>query len=278
MKNLSLNILIIVMLVWTMTSIQSCSDECPEKNQAEVTFMATLPVDVLSRSFGDAEQINTLVVGVFNSDYQELYRKACPISGTHVEGTFALAQNQTYHFVFWAYDNSQQIYCIDDLRAIRMNALPVSLTFSEAESSDAFYAIKENVTVEGDRKYMVELIRPLAQINVGTTGKVVQTSLTAKAVPDTFYPFNNQVNGKIDLTWNFSESTNEIFSVEDKTYHYLGMGYVFAPTTPTSIAVELTLTDVNAQVSETVDFLEVKIGANFKSNIVGNFTPKSNLN
>ena len=56
------------------------------------------------------------------------------------------------------------------------------------------------------------------------------------------------------------------------------MGYVFAPTTPTSIAVELTLTDVNAQVSETVDFLEVKIGANFKSNIVGNFTPKSNLN
>ena len=220
MKNLLLNILIIVMLVWTMTSIQSCSDECPEKNQAEVTFMATLPVDVLSRSFGDAEQINTLVVGVFNSDYQELYRKSFPINGTHVEGTFALAQNQTYHFVFWAYDNSQQIYCIDDLRAIRMNALPVSLTFSEAESSDAFYAIKENVTVEGDRKYMVELIRPLAQINVGTTGKVVQTSLTAKAVPDTFYPFNNQVNGKIDLTWNFSESTNELFSVEDKKYHY----------------------------------------------------------
>ena len=49
------------------------------------------------------------------------------------------------------------------------------------------------------------------------------------------------------------------------------MGYVFAPTTATKISAELTLKDGNA--SKTVEFPQVEIEANQRSNIAGNFTP-----
>ena len=49
------------------------------------------------------------------------------------------------------------------------------------------------------------------------------------------------------------------------------MGYVFAPTTATNISAELTLTD--GDTSKTVEFPQVVIEANQRSNIAGNFTP-----
>ena len=49
------------------------------------------------------------------------------------------------------------------------------------------------------------------------------------------------------------------------------MGYVFAPTTATKISAELTLKDGNA--NKTVEFPQVEIEANQRSNIAGNFTP-----
>ena len=91
-----------------------------------------------------------------------------------------MAQNQTYSFVFWAYDSSQNIYDIDDLTAIKMNTLPNPITFSEAEASDAFFATDEDITIKGSNSYPIELVRPLAQINVGTTGTPMQASLTEK--------------------------------------------------------------------------------------------------
>lgn len=182
-----------------------------------------------------------------------------------------LAQEQTYSFVFWAYDGNQNIYDIDDLTAIVMNPLPSSITFSEAEAMDAFFATMEDITITGDCSYPVELVRPLAQINVGTTGTPMQATFKAKAVPDTFYPFTNTVSGASDYTWNFSETTTETFSADGTEYNYLAMGYVFAPTTATKISAELTLKDGNA--NTTVEFPQVEIEANQRSNIAGNFTP-----
>ena len=151
-----------------------------------------------------------------------------------------------------------------------MNPLTSPITFSEAEAMDAFFATMEDITITGDCSYPVELVRPLAQINVGTTGTQMQATFKAKAVPDTFYPFTNTVSGATDYTWIFSETTTEIFSADGTEYNYLAMGYVFAPTTATNISAELTLTNGNA--SKTVEFPQVEIEANQRSNIAGNFT------
>ena len=283
MKNLLHNIQKLMMLALMMVGLQSCSDDLQEMGDVEVSFTATLPTDTRTRSFGKAEQVNTLLVGIFKKgvsdehtnsggswSYYEIDRKFFPISGTSIDVNLSLAQNQIYSFVFWAYDSNRNIYDIDDLTAIKMNTLPNPITFSEAEASEAFFATEEDIIITGSSSYSIELVRPLAQINVGTTGTKMQATFKAKAVPDTFYPFTNTVSGASDYTWNFSETTAETFSADGTEYNYLAMGYVFAPTTATKISAELTLKDGNA--SKTVEFTQVEIEANQRSNIAGNFT------
>ena len=258
------------MLALMVAGMMSCSDGWQEPEHAEVSFTATLPADARARSFGDAEQVNTLVVGVFDERRVEIFRESFPISGTSAEVQLTLAQEQTYSFVFWAYDNSQDIYDTTDLTAIKMEAPTGIVTFEQAEAADAFFAVKENVTVMGDRNYTVKMFRPLAQINVGTTGKTMEAAFTAKSAPDTFHPFTNTVSGETDYTWSFSETTTETFSVEGNTYNYLAMCYLFAPTTPKTISAGLTLTD--GESSMTVEFPQVEIEANNRSNIAGRLT------
>lgn len=284
MKNLLHNIQKLMMLALMMVGLQSCSDDLQEMGDVEVSFTATLPTDTRTRSFGKAEQVNTLLVGIFKKgvsdehtnsggswSYYEIDRKFFPISGTSIDVSLSLAQNQTYSFVFWAYDSNRNIYDIDDLTAIKMNILQNPITFSEAEASDAFFATEEDITITGSRSYPIELVRPLAQINVGTTGTPMQASFTAKSAPDTFHPFTNTVSGETDFTWNFSDTTTETFSADGTAYNYLAMGYLFARTTAMQIAAELTLTD-DEQTSKTVEFPKVEIESNKRSNIAGGFT------
>ena len=283
MKNLLHNIQILAMLALTMVGIQSCSDDWHDVGDVQVNFTATLPTDTRTRAFGKAEQVNTLVVGIFKKgvadvhtnnggswSYYEIDRQSFPINGTSVDVQLTLAQEQTYSFVFWAYDGNQNIYDIDDLTAIVMNTLPTNtITFSQVEAADAFFAT-EDITCKGDCVNPVEPVRPLAQIKVVTRGTPMKAVFKANDVPDTFYPFTNTVSGASDYTWNFSETTAETFSADGTEYNYLAMGYVFAPTTATKISAELTLKDGNA--SKTVEFSQVEIEANQRSNIAGNFT------
>ena len=284
MKNLLHNISILAMLALTMIGIQSCSDELHDVGDVQVSFTATLPTDIRTRSFGKAEQVNTLVVGIFKKgvadvhnnsggswNYYEIDRQSFPINDTSIDVQLTLAQEQTYSFVFWACDGNQNIYDIDDLTAIEMNTLPNPITFSEAEAADAFFATMEDITITGDCSYPVELVRPLAQINVGTTGTPMQATFTASGAPKTFHPFTNTVSGAAEFSWNINETTTETFSADGTEYNYLAMGYVFAPTTATNISAKLTLTDGNN--SKMVEFPQVEIEANQRSNIAGNFTP-----
>lgn len=283
MKNLLHNISIMTVLTLMMVGIQSCSDDWQKVGDVQVSFTAILPTDTRTRSFGKAEQVNTLVVGIFKKgvadvhtnsggswNYYEIDRQSFPINGTSVDVQLTLAQEQTYSFVFWAYDGNQNIYNIDDLTAIEMNALPNPITFTQAEAADAFFATMGDITITGDCSYPVELVRPLVQINVGTIGTPMQASFTAKDVPDTFHPFTNTVSGSAEFTWDFSDTTTETFSADGTAYNYLAMGYLFAPTTAIQIAAELTLTD--GENSKTVAFPKVEIEANQRSNIAGGFT------
>lgn len=283
MKNLLHNISIMTVLTLMMVGIQSCSDDWQKVGDVQVSFTAILPTDIRTRSFGKAEQVNTLVVGIFKKgvadvhtnsggswSYHEIDRKEFPINGTSANVQLTLAQEQTYSFIFWTYDGNQNIYNIDDLTAIEMNALPNPITFTQAEAADAFFATMGDITITGDCSYPVELVRPLVQINVGTIGTPMQASFTAKDVPDTFHPFTNTVSGSAEFTWDFSDTTTETFSADGTAYNYLAMGYLFAPTTAIQIAAELTLTD--GENSKTVAFPKVEIEANQRSNIAGGFT------
>ena len=256
------------MLVLFITGLQSCYNNLEDTDTVEVCFVTSLPAE--TRSFGKGEQVNTLVVGVLDTQKEEIKRFEFAIEGTTPDIQLSLAKNHTYNFVFWAYDSTLNIYDLDDLTAIGMKALPGAFTFEMAESADAFFAVEENVVTSGDTRRYIELLRPLAQINIGTTGAPMKASFTAKGVPNKFHPFTGTVSGNSDYTWNFIETTTKKFSIEDNEYNYLSMGYVFAPSDVASVSVELTLSEGNT--SKTVEFPDVKIESNCKSNIAGNFT------
>ena len=61
MKNLLHNISIMTVLTLMMVGIQSCSDDWQKVGDVQVSFTAILPTDTRTRSFGKAEQVNTLV-------------------------------------------------------------------------------------------------------------------------------------------------------------------------------------------------------------------------
>lgn len=269
MKKLLQHIQILAVLVLASASIVSCSKDLPEAGDAEVSFTATLPTNSRTRAFGDGTNINTLVVGVFNGS-GKVDRKTFSVSGSTVDVSLTLAQGQTYSFVFWAYNKDSGIYDTDDLTGIKMNAQGQSVTFGQAEAADAFFAVVKDVAITGNSSRSVELVRPLAQINVGTTGKAVTATFTVKGVPDTFHPFTNTVSGETETnyTWKFTETTEETFTVDGVEYNYLAMGYLFAPAEGMQVEAELSLTD-NGQA---ITFPQVELQANRRSNIIGRFT------
>lgn len=57
-------------LTLMMVGIQSCSDDWQKVGDVQVSFTAILPTDTRTRSFGKAEQVNTLVVGIFKRALQ----------------------------------------------------------------------------------------------------------------------------------------------------------------------------------------------------------------
>lgn len=268
MKKLLQHIQVLAVLVLVSAGIVSCSKDLPEAGDAEVSFTATLPAGSRTRAFGDGTGVDTLVVGVFNGS-DKTARKGFSVRGSTVDVSLTLAQGQTYSFVFWAYNKDSGIYDMKDLTGIKMKkAQGQFATLEEAEAADAFFAVVKDVAITGNSSRSVELVRPLAQINVGTTGKAVAATFTIKGVPDTFHPFTNTVSGETNYTWNFTETTTDKFTVDGVEYNYLAMGYLFAPAEGMRVEAELSLTD-NGQA---ITFPQVELQANRRSNIIGRFT------
>lgn len=107
MKNLIHNISIMAVLALMMVGIQSCSDDLHDVGDVQVSFTATLPTDTRTRAFGKAEQVNTLVVGIFKKgvadvhtnnggswSYYEIDRQTFPINGTSADVQLTLAQSR----------------------------------------------------------------------------------------------------------------------------------------------------------------------------------------
>lgn len=260
------DIQVLAVLVLVSAGIVSCSKDLPEAGDAEVSFTATIPAGSRTRAFGDGTKVNTLVVGVFNGS-GEVDRKTFSVSGSTVDVRLTLVQNQTYDFVFWAYDENCDIYDMADLTGIKMSVQEQPVTFGQAEAADAFFAVVKDIVITGSSSNRVELVRPLAQINVGTTGTAVAATFTTKGVPDTFHPFTNTVSGEINYTWDFTNSITENFTVNGVKYNYLAMGYLFAPAEGMQVKAELSLGNGQA-----ITFPQVELQANRRSNIIGRFT------
>lgn len=132
------DIQVLAVLVLVSAGIVSCSKDLPEAGDAEVSFTATIPAGSRTRAFGDGTSVNTLVVGVFNES-GEVDRKTFPVSGSTVDVRLTLVQNQTYDFVFWAYDENCDIYDMADLTGIKMSVQEQPVTVRAGRGRRRFF-------------------------------------------------------------------------------------------------------------------------------------------
>ena len=275
MKNLYRNILSLIILA-TVSAVLACCGLEPQVNQyTEVSFAAHIPNDTLVKSFGGNLIVDKLIVGIYtlnNGEYIESHRETFNVvpGSTTTYITLSLAKEQTYSFIFWAYHSECSVYDIKNLQAIRMqpDQIPDELTYSFIEKMDVFSGKLENVDI-GAELYgtiPIEMKRPLAQLNVGTTGNPQPATFTVINSGNTYSPFTGVVSGNGTYKWNFTKTTTEKFTAAGSDYSYLAMGYLFAEMEEKQI--ECTLTMQGA----TVHFPAVTLQSNYKTNIAGNFT------
>ena len=273
MRNISKYIGLFMILASWAIGLVSCSDEAKnvdDMNSVKVTFTAVIPEE--TRAYGDASQVNMLVVAAYTKEddnYIEVERKNVEITNAATAVQFTLVKNQPFTFVFWAYNSECDIYDTEDLTAINMTNCG-AVTFEQSEKCDAFFAARE-VTNSYDTEFIVELVRPLAQINVGTTGDAVKAGLTVNNAPTTFYPLSNSVGGSANYTWEFTNSTTEKLDVDGVEYNYLAVAYLFASETPQTYSAGITIAN-DDETTTTLELESITLQSNSRCNIVGNIT------
>lgn len=270
MKKIYIDIMQRLLLALFVVSAFSCTSEWQEEEEVvQVSFTATLPAAARSRSFGNGSGIDRLAVGVYDANRNEILTQYYPVSGLKVDFQLALAKNKIFHLIFWAYNSQGNVYNLNDLRAINMERTYYA-SWEEAEQADAFYGIQKNfVANDYNRNTRISMSRPLAQINIGITGDPMPASFSIPHLCNTFYPLDETVDGSTTYSWRFNASSEETFEVENTTYNYLGVGYVFAPIDE-PMEASLMLTNEDTQV--TMEFPTIKLQANRKCNIAGSFT------
>jgi hypothetical protein len=199
--------------------------------------------------------------------------------------SISLAKGQTYRVAFWAQNPECKAYTISDDMKVTIDYAGVN----NDELRDAFTAVTEPFTVDGDNVVSVVLRRPFAQVNVGAypwdMQYAVESGLTVtksaakvEGVANVINLFDGSVEGEVDVEYTFNAIPEEDLLVdvdengEPEVYEYLSMSYLLADTTPSSHKMSFTFTDESetAQAAFLYSGLEfVPIQHNWRTNIVG---------
>ena len=131
-----------------------------------------------------------------------------------------LMRNQTYHIAFWAQSADCEAYDTKDLQKVKVNYDGAA---NNDELRDAF-CHTETFAVSGDEERNIVLVRPLAQINVGTAGYDFECAATEGDKTKFLYSkiTLSGVSEYLDVVDNKVLSTAEDFENHNLTYENNG--------------------------------------------------------
>ena len=280
------------MVAMGAVTLASCSGDEMEgpvvNNDGTVVITAQLPTDLQSRAYGDGSVAKTLRYAVYEGDdvifASDVTGSPAPV--TIDEKNFTLSLNlvkgKTYDLVFWADATEGSPYTFSSA------SKSVSVTYDNVgnnENRDAFFQAVKGLTVNGPVQQTIQLRRPFAQVNIGTSDlaearkagiEVATTTMTVSGVYDTLNLFTGTASGSAEITYTAAVPENETFPVNG--YEYLAMNYILSGS-------EVTGTDVQAASRELIDitykvtcadnheidysFTNVPIQRNYRTNIYG---------
>ena len=251
--------------------------------EATVSFSIEVPGAPVTKGIGDGTTVKTLYYQAFDADgnaIEGLGVQTTPITNKTATVNFELIKEQTYNFVFWAQTDAEGYYTIDATDGLKNITANYDGKSSNDENFDAFYAVK-NITVSGPISETVELKRPFAQINIGSTGTIktgeasrtidftgATSTVTVNGIPTVFSPLKAEPFGTAkNITFTEAEIPGGEITVNEKTYKQLAVNYVFAPVDGTVYDINATVKVEDKTVNVTVPSAPAK--QNWKTNIVG---------
>ena len=200
--------------------------------------------------------------------------------------SLSLLNGHKYSLVFWA-TNDNGAYTIDWVnKSIKLK--DADKLVSNNEYYDAFYAYVPPFTVAGEKTSTIELKRPFAQLNIGTTSDdlagvskyfglgdnlFTQSSIVV-TTPTTMDLTTGNVSDEEELTYSAAEFMNVLLKDE---YKYLSMNYLLVSNEKSLVDVKFSVTDGTTIIDKT--FENIPVQRNYRTNIYGNlFTTASEWN
>ena len=274
----------------------SCSEDnsVPQADSslAQVTFKVSAD-GALTRAISDGTTVDELVYRVFDKNGNPIARlplvkeAAADLSSGHTVA-LTLAKGQTYKVAFWAQKAGNTAYTVND-------NMQVAINYSGAnndESRDAFFNAVE-ITVKDDVAQTVELKRPFAQLNVGSTtadwnaavasgATVTESKVTVKQAATTLNVLDGKVSGAADVNFTYAAKPGELLKVDadgdgtKEDYEYLSMSYILPNdatdgTQKTLASAEFTFKAASGTEIVVKNGLQnLPLQRNYRTNIVGN--------
>ncbi len=280
----------------TLMLATACSSDEPfnldNGPEATVTFTVDVPAASLATrartAYADGTTATRLSYAVYKKvgdDYVYVTSKTgLDVIDLKASVSLNLLTNETYEVAFWAAaKDSPYTFSATD-RKVTVDYKNVECN---DESLDAFYLCKE-VEAKGNTTYEIQLTRPFAQLNIGTSDRE-QAALDSKftaynsSVTVNAYTAFDLITGETDKDsikeYTFAMARlpqGEKFPVDDAKYDYLAMDYLLMPAADQEV-FNVTL---NMESKEGGNFnktyLSIPFKRNYRTNIYGQLLTTTN--
>ena len=269
----------------------SCQRESLEPVQQgnTVTYTVTVPDALATKGIGDnVANVNTLHYEVYRTAVAEtvtftdadrlLYHKTATVTNGTAKIELELVNDQNFTVLFWAQvGETNEAYDVTDLTNVTLK--------SPIKANQVDYAAFSGVDfIEGTDALTdktIELTRPVAQINLGTTEASLTafdtdvdlngSSMTVSGLSNTFNVAKQIPGAALTSTTVYDEKAvpADPLKVNTTNYVYVGMNYVgFAPEVGTPVIVSYDINTTEGHIQNTIENVPVK--PNFRTNIIGN--------
>jgi len=275
------------MMAATMMFATSCENELDlgtnVGENAQVTFSVGTP-EIATRAYSDGQTATVLQYAVYDAAGNELTDLTVTDAEIHGSTTvnLQLTTGNTYSVIFWAAAENAP-YTVDF--GAKTMTVDYSNAVSNDETRDAFYKY-HTFTVTGTQTETIELKRPFAQLNIGTSDYAETSS--AGYTPAYSYvkvPVSkvlNLVDGSVDTAADVEFKLaaipqGETFPVSG--YDYLSMNYLLVPADKEVVDLTFGYSESNTTVEKTRTVGSVPVQRNYRTNIYGQlFTSDVDIN
>ena len=289
---------ILIVLSMVLPFLCSCNDDLlsvGSKESANVHFSVAVPGTATktkaSTEIGDGKNVDILYYEIWSDSNGKPSGKLTSgsvgrVSEKNFELNLTLLSDQTYHFLLWAQVDGKNVYDVTSLRSITTD---YSNTVGNDEDRAAFFAARKYHITGDITDEQIDLMRPFAQLNVGTStlkSSLQEGDLTVNGTKVTVTSPANAFDvatgvGSVSCTAVADVFTAEglpsnpdKISVEGVDYHYMSMNYFFVPGDNSSnVTVDLEFYTDYGTVKKSIS--EVPVAENHKTNIVGDLLFKS---